>query len=376
MTDSGEGTAPGPQQIDASVLVPVLDEARHIRETVLAMQAQEFSGALEFLFADGGSKDATRSILEDLARADPRIRVFANPLRTTPSGLNVCLRHARGEYVVRMDAHTFYPARYVADGIARLRAGGTSWVSGPPIAAPVGPTSRAVALALDSPLGQGGSGRWAAREPGGQEPAENELDSGVFAGVWKRATVLDYGGWDEGWSSNQDAEMAGRFMREGERLICLRSMGAHYVPRNSLRRLWRQYHDYGYYRVRTFNRHPATMRRSHLVPPGLVAAVGCAVLGPRALRAAARAGLGLYAGALALEMARAAGRADPRADALRVPAVLATMHLGNGVGMFRGVRDFGLPGAALARAAGLRGLAGRLDPGRAIVHAPSLHGDH
>src|SRR4051794_21040055 len=234
------------------------------------MQAQEFEGTLEFLFADGNSSDRTKEVLLELAEADPRIRVFDNPRRTTPSGLNVCLRHARGTYVARMDAHTFYPSGYVQDGVRRLAKGDTRWVSGPPIASPVGPTSRAVALALDSFLGQGGSRRWAAREEGASEPDENDLDSGVFAGVWKRDVVLDYGGWDEGWSSNQDAEMAGRFFREGERLVCLRSMGAHYVPRNSLRRLWKQYDGYGYYRARTFNRHPMTMRRSHVIPPGLV----------------------------------------------------------------------------------------------------------
>jgi succinoglycan biosynthesis protein ExoA len=365
-------TMPG---VDVSVLVPVLDEASHIRETVAAMQAQEYSGTLEFLFADGGSRDATKAILAELALEDPRIRVFDNPRRTTPSGLNVCLRHALGEYVARMDAHTVYPARYVADGVARLQRGDTRWVSGPPIAAPNGPVSRAVALALDSFLGQGGSRRWAARDEGAGESQENDLDSGVFAGVWKRATVLEYGGWDEGWSSNQDAEMAGRFFRRGERLVCLRSMGAHYVPRNSLRKLWRQYHDYGYYRVRTFRRHPGTMRRSHLFTPSLALSVPAAVLAPRPLRGAARAGLALYLAALATETARGLSRAESPGDALRLPAVFASMHLGNGVGMLRGVLDFGLPVAALARIAGAEGLARRLDPGEATVHAPSLHGD-
>jgi glycosyltransferase involved in cell wall biosynthesis len=375
MTDSGEGTAPERNSVDASVLVPVLDEGDHIRETVAAMQAQEFDGTLEFLFADGGSSDDTRSILEELAVADPRLPVFDNPRRTTPSGLNVCLRHARGEYVARMDAHTVYPARYVADGVSRLQAGDTRWVSGPPIAAPTGPVSRAVALALDSFLGQGGSRRWAPREEGAGEPEENDLDSGVFAGVWKRDTVLEYGGWDEGWSSNQDAEMAGRFFREGERLVALRSMGAHYVPRNSLRRLWRQYHDYGYYRVRTFRRHPMTMRRSHVFTPGLVLALPAAVAAPRPIRAAARAGLLAYVVAVLVETARGVTRSESPGDALRMPGVFAAMHFGNGVGVLNGIRDFGLPLAALARIAGLTGLAARLDPGPATIDAPSLHGD-
>ena len=97
--------------VDVSVLTPVLNEADHIRETVAAMRAQRFDGEVEFLFMDGGSEDATRAILEELAREDPRIRVFDNPGRQVTHGLNVGLRNARGEFVARMDAHTYYPRR-------------------------------------------------------------------------------------------------------------------------------------------------------------------------------------------------------------------------------------------------------------------------
>src|SRR5919201_3729963 len=85
-------------RVEVSVLTPVLNEEAHIRETVAAMRNQEFEGAVEFLFMDGGSTDGTRAILEQLAREDPRIRVLDNPGRGIPQGLNVGLRHARGDY--------------------------------------------------------------------------------------------------------------------------------------------------------------------------------------------------------------------------------------------------------------------------------------
>src|ERR1700738_2059603 len=107
-------------EVDCSVLVPVLNEESHIAATVAAMREQRFVGRLEFLLADGGSTDATRQILGELAREDPRIRVLENPRRGTPSGLNVALRHARGKWVARMDAHSEYPADYLSVGISRL----------------------------------------------------------------------------------------------------------------------------------------------------------------------------------------------------------------------------------------------------------------
>ncbi|MFZ1993752.1 MAG: glycosyltransferase, partial [Solirubrobacteraceae bacterium] len=146
--------------VDCSILVPVLDEERFIEPMVAAMRAQRFDGGLEFVFADGGSSDRTREILGELAREDPRIRIFDNPRRSVSSGLNVALREARGTWVARMDGHTVYPPGYVADGVARLQRGGSPWISGPQRARGHNPISRAVALALESPLGRGGSRKW------------------------------------------------------------------------------------------------------------------------------------------------------------------------------------------------------------------------
>jgi hypothetical protein len=271
-----------------------------------------------------------------------------------------------------MDAHTVYPDDYVARGVARLKAGGTRWVSGPQL--PRGDTvvSRTVALALGSPLGRGGSRKWGSvdRVTG----AEFDLDSGVFAGVWSRATLLEYGGWDERWPRNSDSEMAARFIERGERLVCLPEMSAEYVPRDTVRGLWRQYRGYGRYRARTAVAHPTSMRRSHLLAPGIVIALGVAVVAPRPLRLAARAGASIWTLALVGSGARALLGRRPAAESALLPIVLATMHLGHGVGTVEGVVRYGVPTRALARAAGLR--SGSPPVVHAVpAYAPSLTGE-
>jgi len=358
--------------IECSVIVPVLDEERYIEQTVPAMRDQDFPGPIEFLFADGGSRDRTREILERMARTDPRIRVLDNPNRHASSGLNVALRHSRGRWVVRMDAHTLYPTDYIARGIERLQRTGTRWVSGPQAPRGHGSVSRAVSLALGSQLGRGGSRKWGGR--GLRRGEEYELDAGVFGGVWERATLLEYGGWDERSSPNEDSELAARFLARGERLICVRAMAADYFPRDSLPGLWRQYRRYGEYRARTAARHPHTMRRSHLLSPALVLAVAAAVCGPGRTRRPARLGLGAYAGVLAAEGARSLPHARPRSDALLVPVVLTVMHVAFGVGALVGATRNGAPMAALASAAGLDTLADSLTPPPEPVFAPSLNG--
>jgi len=323
-----------------TTLTPVLDEEQHIRDTVAALMAQDVADEAEFIFIDGRSTDRTRAILEDLAEADPRIRVLDNPARHTASGLNIGLRAASGTFVARVDAHTSYPAHYLSGGIDRLRRGDVEWVSGPQL--PVGRDtwSRRVALALGTPLATGGSNRWD-RDVAQRGGAEVELATGVFTGLWRRSTLDRHGGWDEGWPINQDSELAARVVSRGGRIVSMPELAAEYAPRNSLRRLARQYLRYGMYRAKTSLRHPSSFRPVVVAMPGLVCAVIGAVAAPRPLRRAARVGVGAYGAALAVQSARTQD-ASPR-DALALPAVFAAMHLSWGVGFLVGLVRFAPP---------------------------------
>jgi succinoglycan biosynthesis protein ExoA len=363
--------SPVEERVDISVLVPVLNEEGHIRETVAAMQGQRFEGTVELLFADGGSEDRTREILLELAASDPRIRVLDNPRRRTASGLNVCLREARGEFVARMDAHTYYADRYLTAGVERLRRGDTQWVSGPAVPRSTGAISRTVALALASWLGRGGSRKWN-DDPEAAE--ERDLDTGVFGGVWRREVLLETGGWDERWPINQDSEMASRFLRRGARLVCLPEMAGHYVPRNSLAALARQYYRYGYYRARTFRRHAQSMRRSHLIAPALALSLVTAVAAPRTVRRLSRVGLLSYSLAVAATGLSTAARSQQRAEGCLLLVVLPVMHFAWGFGTLAGMLRFGPPLSAFANLLGRAELPGSAaaDDG---VYAPSLHGE-
>jgi glycosyltransferase involved in cell wall biosynthesis len=331
---------PNPSATGASVLAttltPVLNEERHIRETVAALQSQDLDGPIEFVFIDGRSTDRTRAILEELAVEDPRIKILDNPARHTASALNIGLRAAQGEYVARIDAHTWYPPSYLSLGIARLRQGGADWVAGPQI--PVGGDgfSGWVATALESPLATGGSNRWDADRAASAE--ETELGTGVFTGVWRRSVLDRHHGWDEGWPINQDSELAARFQLAGERIVSLPQLGARYTPRDSVRRLGRQYFRYGMYRAKTSLRHPHAVRPLHLAMPALVVAAIAALAGPWPLRLPARALLAGYGTVVAAESARAgSGRAR---DTAGLSVVFVVMHATWGAGFLVGLVRF------------------------------------
>jgi hypothetical protein len=217
-----------------------------------------------------------------------------------------------------------------------------AWVAGPAVPREHGGASGAIALALASPLGRGPSRRLSATgAPGDPEPngsaGEVELDTGVFAGVWRRSTLERLGTWDPRWLRNQDSELAARFLEAGERIVSLPGMAAEYIPRRTLRGLWRQYHGYGRYRARTLLRHPVARRRSHTFAPALVAALPAATAGPRVVTVPARIALGAYAAVVSLETLRAVKARPPLRDLARVPVAFGAIHFGFGIGLWRGL---------------------------------------
>ncbi len=344
-------------QCEVSVLIPVLNEQAALLTAATAMLAQRLDGRAEFLFIDGGSTDDSPAILAQLAAADDRVRVLSNPARRTPQALNIGLAAARGEFVARMDAHTIYPERYLAEGVARLRRDDVAWVSGPQLAVGTNAGSTRVARALTEPLGRGGARYRDALA------TEHEVDSG-FTGMWRRSTLLAHGGWDEEWINDQDLELAARIRKDGGRIVCIPEMAAQYVPRDTLRRLARQYLRYGTYRVKTSQRHPETLRRSQLLPPAVVVTLAGAALAPgRRLRLAARLGSAGYVAALVGSAARARERPS---ELVTLPAVWSTMHVSYGIGFLRGCVEYGPPLRAVVAT-----ITGRAARGRDMANGSS-----
>jgi succinoglycan biosynthesis protein ExoA len=327
-------------QVDVTVLVPVLNEGRRIVAPVAAMRSQSFDGVVEFLLLDGGSTDSTLTEVQRLVGADPRFRIVRGNHQNIPALLNLGLRLAQGEVIARMDAHTLFPPNYLADGFRRLRRGDVASVSGPQIAWGDAVWGQRVAIAQRSPLARGGA-RF--RQLG---PREIEVDSG-YCGMWRRSLLLAHGGWNEVAPQGEDAELAARIRRSGGRIVCIPEMAARYLPRDTLRRLAIQYWRYAYRRVWIAHRHPFALRRSQLLPPATVVATFSAMTPPSALSRLARRITTLYVIALIGESVRV-GRDQALDEVIALPAVFATMHLSWGLGFVAGCIRYGPPWKALA----------------------------
>src|SRR4051794_16787818 len=152
---SAEHASTLPSWPPVSVVMPVLDEERHLREAVLGVLGQDYPGELELVLALGPSRDATDAIARELAAEHPAVRLVANPGGTTPAALNAAIAAARHPVVVRIDGHAVFPGDYVRTAVEVLGETGADNVGGVMAAEGTTPFERAVARAMTSALGVG-----------------------------------------------------------------------------------------------------------------------------------------------------------------------------------------------------------------------------
>lgn len=304
-----------------SVVVPARDEERHVEACVRSILGQEVDGGLEVVVADGASRDRTAK----LARAAGAV-VVRNPAATTPAGLNAALRRARGEIVVRFDAHAEMPPGYVAACVRALdrQRGAPVCVGGWRRVEGRGPWGRATGAALASRLGVGNPRIWRAPTRLG-EPVEVDT---VALGAWFADELRSVGGWDERYVRNQDFELNERLRRSGGRVVFDPQVWSIYRPRESPAAITRQYWDYGRFKALLLAERPGSLRPRQLAPLGLLATIVTAAA-PGPARRPARAAAALYGLAVGAVAARSGA-------GWRTAAVLATMHLAWGAGLVAG----------------------------------------
>src|SRR5262245_7106440 len=141
-----------------SIVVPCRNDRNHMESCLRSILKQEPApGGLESVGADGMSNDGTTEILRRLAKEYPSLRIIDNPQRIVSSGLNEAIKAARGEIIIRMDAHTEYAPDYIRECLKVLRETRADNVGGPWRAKGHGLIGGAIAAAFNSPFAVGGA---------------------------------------------------------------------------------------------------------------------------------------------------------------------------------------------------------------------------
>lgn len=260
-----------------SVVIPCFNEERFIAKVLENLAAQYTTARYEIIVVDGMSTDKTRAVVSEFMREHPKltVRLVDNPQRNIPTALNLGIEQARGEIIVRMDAHSVPSENYVRRCVEGLTNGDASVVGMPWRIRASADTvaARAVALAVAHPFGIGDAKYRLANS------ASQFVDTVPF-GAFRKSLWREIGGFNEALLANEDYDFHYRVRQRGGRVLLDTTGHSVYFARGSFKALAVQYFRYGRWKAQMVKRHPRSLKIRQLIAPVFVVAlVGLMALG-------------------------------------------------------------------------------------------------
>lgn len=248
------------EKVKVSIIVPCRNEEKHINQCIQSMIEQDYGiENIELLVCDGDSEDKTQEIVSKFANQYSQVKLLINSERVTPAGLNLGIENSTGEVIIIFGAHAYMEKNYVSLAVEKLySADDIGCVGGKIINISENGVARAISLAMSSPYGVGNAMFRFSN-------VEQYVDTVAF-GTFRKSVFEEVGGFDRELVRNQDDELSFRIIKSGRKILLVPDIVSHYYTRGSIGKLWRQYYQYGFWKVRVIQKHkkPASLR--HLVP--------------------------------------------------------------------------------------------------------------
>lgn len=246
-----------------SVVIPCRNEEKYIGKCITSIIEQSYGiENIEVMIADGLSEDRTADIIKEYGKLHPQIKYLKNEKKTAPAAMNLGIESSTGEIIIIFGAHAYMDKDYVKKCVEKLEAKDIDCVGGRIINLSENRAAEAVSKAMASPFGVGNAlFRYSETE---------ELVDTVAFGAYKREVFDKIGLFDEEFIRNQDDELNFRLTLSGGKILLSPEIISYYYTRGSFSKLWNQYYQYGFWKVRGIQKHKRAASIRHLIPAGFV----------------------------------------------------------------------------------------------------------
>jgi glycosyltransferase involved in cell wall biosynthesis len=259
-----------------SVCVIALNEEKAINTILQDIEAQDYDhNNMEVLLVDSGSKDMTRSYMEDFVKRNKEkseslqfrdVKLLDNPGKVLPCGWNVALGAYQGEAILKVDAHASIPKDFIRKNVETLESGED--VCGglrPNVLDEPTLWKKTLLLAESSMFG-------ASIAPYRNNPGKTYVKS-IFHGAYRRKVFDTIGKFNEALVRTEDNEIHYRIRKAGFKICFNPEIISYQQIRSSLRKMIKQKYANGYWIGLTCGVCPQCFSLYHFVPFAFVVAI-------------------------------------------------------------------------------------------------------
>lgn len=245
--------------ISVSVIIPARNEKEYIGKCLDSFVDQSYPKRLfEILVCDGMSTDGTRDIVMDYEREHGNIHLIDNPGLSAPKGMNAGIRNSVSDIVIIFGAHAYADRDFISNNVKLLRSSSAGCTGGPIETISENDKGRAIALAMSSPFGVGNAlFRYC--------KSRTYVDTVAFGAYWRKV-IEGAGCFDEELVRTQDYELNLRITEKGYKILLSPEIKSFYYSRSSYKKVWKQYFQYGFWKVRVVKKHGRVASARHLIP--------------------------------------------------------------------------------------------------------------
>lgn len=232
-----------------SVICPIYNEEKYIAKCIDSIIAQDYpKDDMEILFVDGMSSDRTREIVAEYQESYPFIRLLDNPKKIVPCAMNIGIKSAKGDIIIRLDGHALYPSDYFSQLVKWHQKLPDAWNVGGVCDTKVvnsTPVSEAIAKVMSDKFGVGNSTfRTGAKEE------YLQVDTVPF-GAYKTFVFEKIGLYNEQLVRVQDIELNKRLKHAGGKIYLVPSIHCTYIPRDNYKAFYKNRYLTGYWVIKT-----------------------------------------------------------------------------------------------------------------------------
>ena len=255
-----------------SVVIPCLNEAMHLDSLLDAIRAQDVA-IHEVIVVDNGSSDDSQAIVERYRQRQPSLPLLTLTcsIPGAAAAMNVGIRAATGDIIVRLDGHCAPYPNYIGQAVAELlQQGDVGVVGGVWETVPGRETlvGRAIAGVLAHGLATGGAAYRRSADVGPPHDVET-----VPFGCYRKALWQELGGYNEFLPISEDYLFNYRTRRAGYRVVLAPAIRCRYFARGTLAQLASQYFHYGWGKAEMLKTYPGSVRWRQIVPGGFTASL-------------------------------------------------------------------------------------------------------